>query len=188
MIWFTADTHFFHKKLLDEDKGRSQFRSVMEMNEMIILHWNRVVGQEDIVYHIGDLSFGKAEETAETVNRLLGTKILVRGNHDKRTETAYKKMGFYGVCDEAGLNIQGHVFRMAHLPYRAGQIERHAAKYGEFYTEREEGDRTKLLCGHVHGAYRRFGADILNVGVDVWDYTPVSADQVLAEFNLKPNL
>ncbi len=184
MIWFTSDTHFFHKKMM-ELRG---FRSVEQMNFHLIWQWNRKVKPFEIIYHLGDLSFGKTGETADIVKRLNGEKILVRGNHDTKTVSAYRKMGFADVADGAGINIQGHVFRMAHLPYREGQIPRHMEKYGELYTEREEGDDTRLLCGHVHQNWKKFGNNMLNVGVDVWDMAPVSADQVLEEFGLTSNL
>jgi len=39
------------------------------------------------------------------------------------------------------------------------------------------------LCGHVHNIFRYTGtkenpAYIINVGVDLWDYTPLSIDQI----------
>jgi calcineurin-like phosphoesterase family protein len=37
---------------------------------------------------------------------------------------------------------------------------------------------TWMLCGHVHEAWKRHGR-VINVGVDVWDFYPVSVDQLL---------
>jgi calcineurin-like phosphoesterase family protein len=35
-----------------------------------------------------------------------------------------------------------------------------------------------MLCGHVHEAWKRH-VRVINVGVDVWDFYPVSVDQLL---------
>jgi calcineurin-like phosphoesterase family protein len=43
-----------------------------------------------------------------------------------------------------------------------------------------------VLCGHVHKAWRhaiREGIPIINVGVDAWDYTPVSVNTILKEYH-----
>ena len=36
-----------------------------------------------------------------------------------------------------------------------------------------------LLCGHVHDAWRVLDGKAVNVGVDVWDYRPVTLDEIL---------
>ncbi len=39
-------------------------------------------------------------------------------------------------------------------------------------------DDTWMLCGHVHEAWRQHGR-VINVGCDVWDYAPVSAQRLV---------
>ena len=57
MQFFTADTHFFHERLLGiSEFAPRPFLTVEDMNETIIDNWNRRVGPEDVVYHLGDIA------------------------------------------------------------------------------------------------------------------------------------
>lgn len=78
--WFTSDTHFFHKNILEYEKEARPFSTVEEMNECLINRWNSCVNSKDIVYHLGDFCFGRAN--IDIASRLNGTKRLVMGNHD----------------------------------------------------------------------------------------------------------
>lgn len=51
-IWFTSDTHFGHKNILRFCKR--PWNTVEEMDEGLIQNWNKVVGKDDIVFHLGD--------------------------------------------------------------------------------------------------------------------------------------
>ena len=53
---FTADTHFNHANIIRY--CRRPFGSVREMNEALVSNWNRVVAEDDVVYHLGDFGFG----------------------------------------------------------------------------------------------------------------------------------
>lgn len=170
--FFTSDTHFFHARLLE--KGRP-FANVEDMNETMIQNWNSRVSANDLVWHLGDVSFGKSEPTREILNRLNGRKILVRGNHDPEGNSSCIKRGFTAVVNQIVVSILGRPFLMSHYPYRQGQILRHVEKHGEAFTDKV-GD-LPLLCGHVHDAWKKH-TNQLNVGVDVWDFTPVSEVQI----------
>lgn len=60
-VFLTADTHFFHKKILEFERAARPFSSVEEMNEVLIDNWNSVVTKRDTVWHLGDVCFGKVE-------------------------------------------------------------------------------------------------------------------------------
>ena len=86
MIWFASDHHFGHAALLtftkdDGSHARPGFRDVDHMNETMIANHNRVVGQTDSVYFLGDVGFGKTT-LAAVLPRLNGKKRLILGNHD----------------------------------------------------------------------------------------------------------
>lgn len=93
MIYFIADTHFYHENIIKY--CNRPFKNSKQMNEYIVNKWNSVVTKDDIVYHLGDVGFGSTDELKELVGRLNGTKILIRGNHDyKRGINGWKKSWF----------------------------------------------------------------------------------------------
>ena len=71
--------HFFHGAL-NTKMDRRGFESVEAMNEYMLRQWNRKVRKNDEVVILGDLSWGKAEETNELLERLNGRLYLIQGN------------------------------------------------------------------------------------------------------------
>ena len=55
-VFFTSDTHFYHGNIIRF--CNRPFKSVEMMNETIISNWNNTVGQDDIVFHLGDFCLG----------------------------------------------------------------------------------------------------------------------------------
>lgn len=58
--FFTSDTHFNHANIIRF--CNRPFKDVEQMNETLIANWNRVVGTNDIVFHLGDFCLGGAAE------------------------------------------------------------------------------------------------------------------------------
>lgn len=84
LIWFTADTHFGHANILKHCPHRSACASsAAEMDEFLIAEWNKVVGENDIVFHLGDFAFSNRARIMEIIRRLNGLIYLVPGNHDR---------------------------------------------------------------------------------------------------------
>lgn len=101
MKYFTSDTHFGHINIcrgqtkwgkIDENgvfypdkKSTRPFHTVDEMNEVIIKSINSVVGEDDELYHIGDVSFNGIENLWNFRKQINCKNIhLVLGNHDHR--------------------------------------------------------------------------------------------------------
>lgn len=82
--WITSDLHFFHKNILKFQPNRAaQFASVDEMNAFIVRHINETVGEDGILFHLGDLSFGRADETVDLLGAIKVREVhSVFGNHD----------------------------------------------------------------------------------------------------------
>ena len=83
-IFIISDTHFGHDNILRfRDSATNElirnFSDVHDMNEHIVDRWNKTVNDDDIVYHLGDVYFGKGHEV---LPRLKGRKRLILGNHD----------------------------------------------------------------------------------------------------------
>jgi calcineurin-like phosphoesterase family protein len=51
------------------------------MDEALVQAWNAVIGEEDEVWHLGDVA-RRASDVPALLSQLNGTKHLVRGNND----------------------------------------------------------------------------------------------------------
>lgn len=193
-VWFTADQHFGHARLLELSAARGrEFSSIGEHDARLVAGWNEVVAPDDTVWVLGDVDMHGKAHSLGLVSQLCGTKILVAGNHDAawagvrdgwRQRGLYLAAGFAAVLDFAvtaipparpgGLNTR---VLLSHFPY-AG--DSHDEDRYRQYRLRDEG--VTLLHGHVHDAFRERrtprGTWGINVGVDWWDYRPVSAEKI----------
>jgi calcineurin-like phosphoesterase family protein len=172
--WFTSDLHFGHANIIKH--CNRPFANVDEMNMAIIDNWNSVVKDGDKVIVLGDVALGKLDETLPLVTLLNGEKYLVPGNHDK-CWTGHKKVRSSDIkrYEDVGFNIMPNDYttrhgwwRVCHFPYTGDSQEN-----DRYLEHRPVKGREKILVhGHVHEAWKINGNQI-NVGVDVWDFTPV---------------
>lgn len=184
-IFFSSDHHFYHNNVI-RYCGRP-YDTVEEMNEDLIKRWNSVVSPEDTVYYLGDFSL--AFRPVETITkRLNGKKFLVPGNHDfchsyhKRSLKPDNRVQWIRKYEECGFHVTPEVivnvwneklFKLCHLPYSEDWMEHDKYKYFRPKKETEH----YLLCGHVHEKWKMLD-NMINVGCDVWNYTPVSLEQI----------
>lgn len=177
MKWFTSDLHFGHKNIIHLQNR--PFTSVEDMDEEIISYWNKTVKKDDIVYIIGDFSFYDYKKTKAIVERLVGRKILIRGNHDERFDTrTFINMGFWDVYNYSIIKIGGHRVVLNHYPYSQPWYKTLWKKltrtyyprwYGQFFLK-DKG--LNILHGHNHSAPSNFyitdkGATAINVAWDI---------------------
>jgi calcineurin-like phosphoesterase family protein len=187
--FFTADTHFGHKNVIPYCKR--PYENVEEMNEDLIKRWNEVVKPHDVVWHLGDFAFQNKEKTQETIARLNGHKVLLKGNHDGRTVTFYLDAGFaevhklpYGASVPFWLykDTRGTTevaFEMSHFPFADVMGDYDQRDYlVERAPTRERLRKTVLVHGHVHEAWAT-RPNLVNVGVDVHDLRPIPLGKVL---------
>ena len=92
-VFMISDTHFGDERILRYENR--PFSSVEEMDKAISENWNQVVGEEDMVFHLGDVSSYDPERNKEILSSLHGKKILVMGHHDQNyTSRQWEEMGF----------------------------------------------------------------------------------------------
>lgn len=60
------------------------------MNEYMVMQHNRVVGQEDRVYFLGDVCMPKTAAALTILSRMNGKKVLIKGNHDMAKMSQYQ--------------------------------------------------------------------------------------------------
>lgn len=92
-IFIISDTHFGHENILRfRDSATNElirnFSDVHDMNEHMVERWNKTINDDDIVYHLGDVYFGKGHEV---LGRLKGRKRLILGNHDNAKDQNLQK-------------------------------------------------------------------------------------------------
>lgn len=164
---FTSDQHFGHE-LVARLRGYS---SVEEHDEAIMAAWKRAVRKRDTVYVLGDISGGRQGHALEILESLPGTKHLIAGNHDSAhpmsAKGAASQRRFLEVFDSVLLfgvvKLYGQRVLMSHIPYT--RAERDAAREERYDQWRPRDIGARLLCGHVHDAWRINGSQF-NVGVD----------------------
>ena len=162
MRWFTSDTHFGHKNVLIH--CNRPFSDIQEHDEELIRRWNEVVHPKDTVYHLGDICFGGKEYTKDIISRLNGQLVLIIGNHDHQSARYYIECGAHDVFQWK--EIKDLRYYITHYPF-----------CHKLYSFDNEGFNWKVLHGHTHAKTCReegLGTALINVGVDAWNYYPVS--------------
>lgn len=134
------------------------FENVEEMNSTIIKNHNQIVNSEDTVLFLGDFSFGSRNKFLDEFN---GKLVFIAGNHDKKP-----------IIQSLEINYGGMNIYLNHWPQNVNL------------------DFDLNLVGHVHNNWKiRKDNDtiLINVGVDCWDFKPVSIGdihRILNESNL----
>jgi calcineurin-like phosphoesterase family protein len=173
-IFFTSDTHFGHTNVIKY--CNRPFADVPAMNVALTANWNSVVGPDDAVYHLGDFAMGPKSEHPKLFQALNGHKHLIRGNHDQSIQKMLAQ-GWETVSDSAVLTLDGLNLYLAHIPLGNDAYE------GRYYppelVKPPPYSYDYWLCGYVHGAWVARG-NVLNVGVDVRGYRPVTLQQLLS--------
>ena len=166
------------------------------MDAAMVDGWNRVVGKNDIVFHLGDVGFWKsADQARELISSLNGDKRLVLGNHDlyHRSRGAacrlYCYAGFQSVYAAGfvylGLDPLGgeptEYFSAAPPTDRAEPVRLLLSHWpaAQMRTPPHPATYDFNPCGHVHGLWLRRGRSI-NVGVDVRGFAPITIEEALA--------
>jgi len=164
--WIISDTHFYHFNVIKYESR--PFNTIKEMNKYMVKQWNSVVNKNDLVYHLGDVSLGKKEESRHILSQLNGIKILILGNHDHFSITAYKQMGFWKVYDKSILLDKFIILSHEPLYFR---------NLGPFIN----------IHGHVHSKTIDH-SDYFNVSVETNDYKPYLLQDILDQLSTDKRL
>lgn len=157
-IFFTGDTHFGDHRTINIHKR--PFASVAEMDDMLIRRWNECVGSEDEVWHLGD--FARTAAIAKSIlPQLNGRKHLIRGNNDP--EELSLATEWVSVNDYREVRFGDRLLVLCHYPFRSWNGQHR---------------RSIDVHGHSHGRLKPQPRQV-DVGVDAWDFRPISLDEVL---------
>jgi calcineurin-like phosphoesterase family protein len=168
MIWFTSDTHFLHAGIIDHCER--PFFDVNHQTEELISRWNNYVKPGDTIYHLGDfaITYGRRDldKVDAILSRLNGQKWLINGNHDR--DEVKNNPRWHKVCDYHELKVDlGGVHKqrivLFHYALRVWNQNHHGAW---------------MLHGHSHGNLESCGGKTFDVGVDCFEYAPISIENV----------
>lgn len=184
-IFFTSDLHIGHRNVLIF--CRRPFLDMKDMVDSLVKNWNSVVGENDIVFDLGDMFwFDSRHEVKKFVNRLNGTIYKIAGNHDMDCRKLFE------LCDPEKVKVLDDTTVV--------WIDRPGQKTVEVWLEH----MPKATWPHwTHGSLNFFGhihsgplADNMvdipgkdlqlkvgqqyDVGVDNNNFTPVELEQILA--------
>lgn len=129
-----ADTHWGHQRICEfSTKHGDRLRpwdTAEEMNEAMIQFWNETVRPKDKVIHLGDVAMRK--EYVETMSKLHGKKLLVKGNHDNFDLATYTPH-FYDIAGCLSLDR----FMLTHIPISAQQKYRYRGNiHGHLHSDK----------------------------------------------------
>ena len=161
----SADHHIGHYNIMRY--CNRNFKTLQEQTETMKNNWNSVVKKTDTVIIVGDCVWGGDFSVFKEFN---GSIIVVKGNHDKKADLQRAKSQGY-IKDwhyQLGITIGSQHFWFQHFPPRSWNRSFHGS----------------ICCyGHTHNQIPDYGFSC-DVGVDAWNFTPVSLRQIVE--HLKP--
>ena len=171
-IFFTADLHLGHWNILTLGKGRP-FANLGEMHDAIIERHNAVVKPGDLVYNLGDFALKiKPEEAWNLRKQMNGNIYLIEGNHDSVAKRMAGAFVWMRGLDTIRPSIDGvPPVTLCHYAMRTwpGSFKGHWQLYG-----------------HSHGMLPEISEMLaFDVGVDCWNFSPVSIEQVAEKMKAK---
>jgi calcineurin-like phosphoesterase family protein len=189
-LFFTSDTHYMHTNICrgvsnwGPDSRTRDFDTLDHMNSTIVDNINHMVGEDDILFHVGDWSFGGFENIEEFRNRIVCKNIhLLLGNHDHHIERdkggiqrLFKSVNNYlrlEVSWQGTDKVIKRTFILCHYPIASW----HDMNRGVLH-----------LHGHVHlePHLRIAEGKAMDVGVDGNDLEPLSLRKVLTLLDNRP--
>jgi len=176
-LYLSSDYHLGHQNIIKY--CNRPFSSLEEMNTIIIKNHNERVKKEDTFIHVGDFCFknspgGKHGEglpihSKTYIEQLNGRLVFIKGNHDSANSLDTK-------IERLVLNIGGMYINVCHKPDDA-VIE------DKLYYPLN-------LVGHIHEKWTTKELKqnkislLLNVGVDVHKFKPISFVEIKKIFDL----
>ena len=193
-LYFTSDTHYNHANIctatttwVGAENLTRKFNTLNHMNDTLVNNINELVGENDVLIHLGDWSFGGFEKISEFRNRIICKNIhLTYGNHDHhiRNNKEDIKDIFSSTHDYLFLDIRRPSI------VGKGQMDKYSfvCMHYPIASWDSMNDGTIHLHGHVHlPPNLRLGeGKSLDVGVDGNNLHPMSLDEVLSVVKNQP--
>lgn len=175
-IFFTSDTHWRHDNIIKYcDRP---FVNVQEMDHALIQNWNKVVSEDDIVFHLGDFAFADKSKWRQIANALKGRKYLIQGNHDRSDDIPTECFEAVGDMMQVSIEYEGswHKFLLSHRPFLCfeGMFKDTKQLFGHCHSRRNNTSKDAYLLKYLVNSY--------DVGVDNNNFAPISFETLLTKF------
>lgn len=166
-----SDLHFGHKRIYKFEKEGQKVRDFAKDQEegdlFMVDQWNSVVGHQDKVYIVGDLSFDK--KTMPLLKKMRGYKYLVKGNHDNWSLGTYTPY-FNDILGAKVLKANGIKVVLTHIPIHESCLDRW----------------TFNIHGHTH--HRNIDDPrYINVSVEQFDAVPQEIELLVRSRMIQPS-
>ena len=148
-VYFTSDTHFYHSNIIDFCKR--PFKNVEDMNETLIENWNRVVSQDDIVFHLRDFCLGGSHEWTKILNRLNGKIYLILGNHDLKNIRQGYASRFELTSMQMHIEVDKQKIYLNHYPFLCygGAYRNMWQLFGHVHTSKNNAGKRRFTAGYA---------------------------------------
>ena len=156
--YYTSDHHFGHHGMLKFCARNRFVQTAEEMDEYMANKWNSRVNHGDIVWHLGDVFFSNHEILGE----LKGLKKLIVGNHDYKKLKILKQ--YFDIEKDSIIVDKRKQLVLCHYPIWDWPQKFHG--YYHFH-------------GHTHGFCKMGHPKAFDVGVDCWDYYPMTFQEII---------
>ncbi len=174
-VFFTSDLHFDHKNVIGY--CNRPFKHVDDMNEQMMKNWNNIVDNGDRVYVLGDFCLSNEDRATMWASKLNGQKFFIFGNHDKALRKSEKfKKSFIWCRDLEQIEVKN----------AQGEAQKIILCHFAMRTWNQSHRGSWQLYGHSHGSLPDDPHSLsLDVGVDCWNFTPVSFEQIAEKMSKK---
>ena len=181
------------------DDSRLNFRKAADTDahdEAIVANINRIVGEDDELWILGDIGYRTSVRHLKSCLRQLRCRHLhaVIGNHDDwwlddaPARDLFESIEPNSTAELTGLGIgrpqATETVNLSHFPYREDLAYGWPDDAVRFRDQALPFDGHRLLYGHTHQLSPE-GArhEALNVGLDAWNLQPVSETQIADWFH-----
>jgi len=170
-LFFCSDLHLGHFNIIRYTNR--PFKTLEEMDSVIIARFNERVKEDDLCYFLGDFCFRYAPKESPNApknafefyrNQLKCKNIIfIKGSHDKNN-------GIKTPIESMIINYGGNRIYLTHDPKYAKE------------------NYSLNLTGHCHGKYGKFRklgekSVIVDLSVENWDYYPVTINEIFQAFS-----
>lgn len=168
-IWITTDTHLGHDAMISYC-GRPKNHS-----ELILVALRENVKEGDTLIHLGDICMGADDAWHLDLAGYLPkdiVRILIKGNHDKKSTNWYMNHGWNLVFDKLPFSYNGKRILFSHIPERKQKFDDLDLNiHGHFH------NNAHRMEGEVKGFYNPEYHKLL--AIENTDYKPVTLDSLL---------